>query len=102
MNRIVRTGKIKGVPKPMEQPFGQCDWGDCNSMAIDWRCDNKMGWLPVCENHLPTPAKGKSHHRACPGCGHIWSVKGHGSEVARQHCDECGWDWKNPNPPKLT
>lgn len=38
--------------RPVEEPFGTCDWGECDEHAVDYRwVEDLGGWLPVCEEH---------------------------------------------------
>lgn len=40
--------------RPVEEPYGTCDWGGCNAEATAWRHDGEHGWLPVCQKCLKT------------------------------------------------
>ena len=38
--------------RPTEDPYGTCDWGDCDVFADHWRwAEEHGGWLPVCSSH---------------------------------------------------
>lgn len=37
--------------RPLEEPYGSCDWGDCDRWATAWRLSSTHGWLPVCFVH---------------------------------------------------
>lgn len=40
------------VPVSDHEPYGTCDWGDCNEEAVRWRYgDQEHGHLPVCYEH---------------------------------------------------
>ena len=40
------------VPVSDHEPYGTCDWGDCNEEAVRWRYgDPEHGHLPVCLSH---------------------------------------------------
>jgi len=43
-NGCARYYHLSDLPK-------ECDWGRCNEKAVDWRHDEKAGYLPVCEKH---------------------------------------------------
>lgn len=40
----------------LDLPAGQCDWGDCDALAVAWRYDQVYGWLPVCAQHADRQA----------------------------------------------
>ena len=47
------TGGHRSPGDPHVPPAGECDWGDCNRRACDWRWSNALKvHLPVCRRHL--------------------------------------------------
>lgn len=82
--------------KPDEGPWGQCDWGDCDSEAVQWRWSPGQGWLPVCGSHFRPQTDRDLLYRLA------WKITSQHKErltgIGKGHCIACREKW--PCTPK--
>ena len=65
--------------KPSEEPYGSCDWGDCDNWATAWRLSSSHGWLPVCFAHDERRPEVERVARSVPEPTHLFEGTARGA-----------------------